>query len=86
MENLIFLAVTDWVVQDPYELIRYCSPIYVLCVSSHPKGAFFTQKFMNFQRFSEKSRHPQILEIFVAGFSEKVIKMYQLILFWNGNI
>ena len=25
----------NWGVQEPHELIRYCSPIYVLCVSSH---------------------------------------------------
>ena len=27
--------IRNWGVQDPHELIRYCSPIYVLCVSSH---------------------------------------------------
>ena len=36
MIHLIFLVwITNWGVQDPHELIRYCSPIYVLCVSSH---------------------------------------------------
>ena len=29
------VGTTNWGVQDPHELIRYCSPIYVLCVSSH---------------------------------------------------
>ena len=27
--------IRNWGVQDPHELKRYCSPIYVLCVSSH---------------------------------------------------
>ena len=36
MKNLVFVVgTTTWGVQDPHELIRYCSPIYVLCVSSH---------------------------------------------------
>ena len=36
MKSFIFLVgTTIWGVQDPHELIRYCSPIYVLCVSSH---------------------------------------------------
>ena len=36
MKNLIFVVgTTTWGVQDPHELIRYCSPIYFLCVSSH---------------------------------------------------
>ena len=35
MKSFIFLVgTTIWGVQDPHELIRYCSPIYVLCVSS----------------------------------------------------
>ena len=29
------VGTTNWGVQDPHELIRYCSPIHVLCVSSH---------------------------------------------------
>ena len=28
-------VIGNWGVQDPRELIRYCSPIYILCVSSH---------------------------------------------------
>ena len=36
MKNRFFLVgTTNWGVQDPHELIRYCSPIFVLCFSSH---------------------------------------------------
>ena len=36
MKSFIFLVgTTIWGVQNPHELIRYCSPIYVMCVSSH---------------------------------------------------
>ena len=34
--HFIFLVgTTNWGVQEPHKLIRYCSPIYALCVSSH---------------------------------------------------
>ena len=36
MKIFIFLVgTTNWGVQEPHKLIRYCSPIYALCVLSH---------------------------------------------------
>ena len=48
--NFIFLVgTTNWGAQDPHELIRYCSPIYVLYVSSHfwpfTKGNILLENF-----------------------------------------
>ena len=84
MKYLIFLVgTTDWGVYYPHELIRYCPPIYEVCVSSHLITDSYKANLIldNFdQKNWESVRPPPLLVVQIPNFGQRITFKAPLIL------